>query len=286
MWFRLLMSIKRKYKIVASDLDGTLLGNDQTVSEENLSAIEEMHRRGVEFVPTTGRALNEIAPALIDSPAIRYIITSDGAAIWDKQEKKMILTRYFPAEVVHFILDTLKEHTVFIVAHEDGKTYYDKEKYTEAFLNKCRIDSYFGEIIGRHAEGKSDFEAFLRNSEKVEMLALFFELDASIFACKQVFEESGRLFAMRSAKNNLEVCLSEAGKGKTLKALARLLSVDTMDVIAVGDSDNDSTLIEAAGLGLAMGNACDALKALADQTICDNSEHIAEYVLENFIEEN
>ena len=55
------------------------------------------------------------------------------------------------------------------------------------------------------------------------------------------------------------------------------------DVIAVGDSNNDSSMIEQAGLSLAVANACDALKELADQTICDHSEHIAKYVLENFI---
>jgi hydroxymethylpyrimidine pyrophosphatase-like HAD family hydrolase len=76
---------------------------------------------------------------------------------------------------------------------------------------------------------------------------------------------------------------SDAGKGKTLAAFADKLGVDISDVIAVGDSNNDATLIEKAGLGLAVANACDALKEIADQTICDNSEHIAKYVLEHFI---
>ena len=76
---------------------------------------------------------------------------------------------------------------------------------------------------------------------------------------------------------------SDAGKEKTLVAFADMLGVDIADVIAVGDSKNDSTMIEETGLGLAVANACDELKELADQTICDNSEHIAKYLLDNFI---
>ena len=278
------MENKRKYKIVASDLDGTLLNKEQTVSAENLRAISEMNRHGVEFVPTTGRAMNEVEPSLIKSSDIRYIITSDGAVVFDKSIGKPILTRYISKDTVRLILETIRPYNVFIVAHEGGKTYFDKNKYNPEFLNTCRIDSYFGYIISQHAEAVENFETFLAESDKVEMMALFFELEDAIVASKQIFEDSGKLCAARSAENNLEVYSSDAGKGKTLAAFADALGVDIADVIAIGDSNNDSTLIEEAGLGLAVENACDALKALADQTICDHSDHIAKYVLENFIE--
>jgi Cof subfamily protein (haloacid dehalogenase superfamily) len=278
------MEDKKKYKIVASDLDGTLLNEEQTVSPENLQAIGEMKQLGVEFVPTTGRALNEIHPALMQSPDMRYIITSDGAAVWDKKSEIMVITRYISKDTVRLILDTIRPYNVFIVAHEDGKTYYDKQKYTPAFLNTCRIDSYFGHIISQHATAVENLENFLAASDKVEMMALFFELEEAIVTSKQIFENSGRLCAARSAENNLEVYSSDAGKGKTLAAFADALGVDISDVIAVGDSNNDITLVETAGLGLAMENASNELKSIADQTICKNSEHCARYILEKFIQ--
>lgn len=278
------MEDKKKYKIVASDLDGTLLNEEQTVSPENLQAIAKMKQLGVEFVPTTGRALNEIHPALMQSPDIRYIITSDGAAVWDKKSEKMVITRYISKDTVRLILDTIRPYNVFIVAHEGGKTFYDKQKYTPAFLNTCRIDSYFGYIISRHATAVENLENFLAASDKVEMMALFFEFEEAIVACKQIFENSGKLCAARSAENNLEVYSSDAGKGKTLAAFADALGVNITDVIAVGDSNNDITLVETAGLGLAMENASNELKAIADQTICKNSEHCARYILEKFIQ--
>ena len=277
------MENKRKYKIVASDLDGTLLNKEQTVSEENLCAIAQMNRLGVEFVPTTGRGMNEIDPLLINSPDIRYIITSNGAVVFDKKLGKTILTRYISRDAVQLTVDALRQYNVFVVVHEGGKTYFDKNKYNPEFLSLCGVDPYYGYIIGQFAEGIEDFEGFLLASGDVELICLFFELDEGVHSCKQIFEDCGWLCAASPSKNYLEVYSADAGKGKILSAFADKLGVDIEDVIAVGDSNNDATMIEKAGLSLAVANACDALKELADQTICDNSEHIAKYVLENFI---
>lgn len=277
------MENKRKYKIVASDLDGTLLNKEQTVSEENFRAISEMNRLGVEFVPTTGRGMNEIDRSLINSPDIRYIITSNGAVLFDKNIGKPLLTRYVSKDSVHLILEALRPYNVFIAVHEGGTTYFDKNKYNPEFMNLCGIDAYYGHILSQHAEAVEDFESFLLSSDEMELICIFFEPDKGARTCKQIFEDSGKLCAANPHANYLEVYSSEAGKGKTLAAFAEKLGVDIADVIAVGDSNNDSTMIQEAGLGLAVANACDALKELADQTICDHSEHIAKYVLEKFI---
>ena len=253
------------------------------MSEENLCAISEMTRLGVEFVPTTGRGMNEIDLSLINCPDIRYIISSNGAVVFDKEVGKPILTRYVSKDAVRFVLETIRPYNVFLVAHEGGKTYFDKNKYNSEFLNRCGIDEYFGHIISKYAKSVDDFESFLLSSNEVEMLAFFFELSDATNSCKQIFEESGVLCVAHSSANYLEVYSSEAGKGKTLTAFADKLGVDIADVIAVGDSNNDATMIELAGLSLAVANACDALKEIADQTICDNSEHVAKYVLEKFI---
>ena len=275
---------KRKYRIVASDLDGTLLNDEQTVSKENLRAISEMNRLGVEFVPTTGRGMNEIDPALIQCPDIRYIISSDGAVVYDKKIGKPILTRYISKDAMRLIVENIRPHNVLMVAHEGGKTYYDQNQYNPEFLKICGVPEYNAYIIRQHAEAVENLENYLLASNEAEVIALFFESDEVFHSCKQIFEDSGKLCAMYPGiKNYLEVYSSDAGKGKTLAAFVDQLGVDMEDVIAVGDSNNDFTMLEEAGLSLAVANACDALKELADQTICNNSEHIAQYVLENYI---
>ena len=280
------MGNKRKYKIVASDLDGTLLNKEQTVSAENFCAISEMNRLGVEFVPTTGRGMNEIELSLINSPDIRYIITSNGAVVYDKKVGKPILTRYISKAAARLIFEAIRPYNVFMVVHEGGKTYFDKSKYNSEFLNVCGVGEYYGSIIGKYAEAVEDFESFLLSSNEIELICLFFELDEGTRSCNQILENCGMLNAASPRANYLEIYSSDAGKGDTLVALADKLGVDIADVIAVGDSDNDFTMIKKAGLGLAVANACDELKEIADQTICNNSEHIAKYVLENFIKNN
>ena len=276
------MENKRKYKIVASDLDGTLLNKEQAVSDENFCAISEMKRLGVEFVPTTGRSMDEVDPSLINCPDIRYIITSNGAMVFDKNVGKTILARYISKDAVRLVFESVRPYNVFIVAKEGGKAYVDKNKYNPEFMNTCGINEYFGHIISQHAVPIENFESFVFSSNEIEMIVLFFEFDETASCCKQIFEDTGKLSSAH-ANNYIEVYSSDASKGKTIVAFADMLGVDIADVIAVGDSNNDSTMIEEAGLGLAVDNACDALKELADQTICNNSEHIAQYVLDNFI---
>ena len=77
--------------------------------------------------------------------------------------------------------------------------------------------------------------------------------------------------------------MKNAGKGNALYALAEHLNIPYEQTIAVGDSTNDSQMVEMAGLGLAMDNAFDELKAIADETICNNEHHAIDYILKNYI---
>ena len=277
------MEKQKKYKIVASDLDGTLLGKNQQISTENLAAIKKMCSLGVEFVPTTGRALSEIPQQLIELDEVRYIITSDGAAVWDKSQGKMILTHYISKENVKFIFDTVDSNNSFSLIHQDGDNYYEVKKYNSAFLDKCRVGQGFRNVINACALEINDLDDFLTRSNEIEMICLFFASDEELSECKRIFAGSDRLCVAQSDASNLEIYSSAAGKGNTLAAFAASLGVELSEVIAVGDSDNDITLLQTAGLGLAMENASDELKAIANKVICNNSEHCARYILENYV---
>ncbi|MBO5048687.1 MAG: Cof-type HAD-IIB family hydrolase [Clostridia bacterium] len=277
------MDDKKKYKIVASDLDGTLLNTDQKISAENLAAIKEMCRLGVQLVPTTGRALCEMPEALLASDDVRYYITSNGTAVWDKEQEKMILTHYIPEDTVAFITETVKPYTTYWLVHEGGVNHYDRALHTPAYLDKCNVGQAFRNIVETMAKGIDGMDAFLKASKAIEMICIFFEDHRALEACKRTFIESGKLRAVQSDENNIEIFMSSAGKGNALAAFAKMLGVDTSEVIAVGDSDNDKTLLASAGLSLAMENAADDLKAIADKTICNNNEHSAKYILENFL---
>ena len=98
------------YRIVASDLDGTLLNSSDLVSEENWAAIAEMKARGVHFVPCTGRTLNEMDPLIRDNSNVRYLIQSDGAVVYDKETDRRITAcmgaRRRNLSLIRFLLTT------------------------------------------------------------------------------------------------------------------------------------------------------------------------------------
>ena len=98
-----------KYKLLACDLDGTLLDDNSNVSAENLNAIDEMVKLGVEFAICTGRTYDEIPKVLLDNKSIRYIIYSDGSVILDKNKKKNINVGGSLEKTKKYIMDRWSE---------------------------------------------------------------------------------------------------------------------------------------------------------------------------------
>ena len=116
-------------KLIVSDLDGTILSRDMTLSPKNLSAIESFRELGILFMASTGRTLSEVPKCVRENPNIRYIAYSNGAAVYDKEAGKNIITNSVSAEDAKKMLDILSEYDVLWTLHSDGKTYYDKNRY-------------------------------------------------------------------------------------------------------------------------------------------------------------
>ena len=135
-----------------------------------------------------------------------------------------------------------------------------------------------------------DFSVLLDNFKKVsyehdniEVFSVFFHNYEDKVRCKKLIEQTKKLITVEASEFNLEIMSIDAGKGSALCSLAYMLGVAYDETIGVGDSDNDNTLIKSAGLGLATSNACESLKEIADEIICSNEEHIAEYILKHYL---
>lgn len=274
--------IMSTYRLVASDLDGTLLKNDQTLSPENAAAIGEMTRRGVHFAISTGRTYSEILPALRNDPDIRFVIHSDGAVIYDKQTD----TRHtvcFSGEAQKLVLDKLFACRTWFTVRYNGVSYYDGEHSTEADYDFHRLTRYYRALVADCNVPMKDFKAFCYAMEEIEQITVFFHDDGELAFCEKTFRESGLLETSCSSPNSFEVYNARAGKGNALLKLADLLGVGHDQTIAIGDTINDVSIVEAAALGLATGNAMEGLKTVADAVICTNEEHVARYVLEHYL---
>jgi len=270
-----------KYKIVASDLDGTLLNERSEISPENLKAIDALAEKGIQFVPATGRTYSEIPKAITDHPGIRYFIYANGAVVYDRQTGKRI-TSCISNSTGRMILDLVNKYICHISYRIDGCCHVDAKYRTEEqfdYFNLCEAHKV---VLNRYGVYDEDFAVSSYNADNIEVFSIFFRNLADKAEVKKILEATGILRTVEVSEYNLEIVNIEAGKGNALHKLADMLGVPHDATIAMGDSDNDHAMICAAGLGLAVSNSCDELKAAADEIICSNDEHALKYVLEHY----
>ena len=270
------------YKIIASDLDGTLLCGKDLVSPENWKAIAELKEQGVHFVPASGRAYMEMPLCLRESPLIRYYIYSDGAAIYDK-ETDTSYTLPLPKKKGHEVLDRIFQYPITIMLHANTQAYVEAAHHSPEGYAQYGLNALWTEFALAYDNPVENLQSFAYTLEQIDSLVPFFRNKADRELCKALFLQDPELLVAETDPNNLEIFSATAGKGNALMYLADILGVDRKATIAVGDSTNDSTMIQAAGLGLAMANSVPELAAIADRTVCHYKEHVVKYIQENII---
>lgn len=266
--------VNMNYKVIACDLDGTLLDSRMQVSEGNKAAIKYLTEKGLLFVPTTGRALSEMRE-VVENPDIRYIIYSNGSGILDKKTGKHVFMG-ISKETISFMSEAAKRYRTYPVAHYNGGTYVPKVSKPE--LRACNVCPSVAELVQKYATQEDDFYKMLSSVEELESICFFFADDNDKEQLKNILMQNENLYVVEGWEHNLEVFSTAAGKDKALKRLAKILNITMKEIISIGDSDNDSAMTKAAGLGLAAGNACEKLKGLADEIICSNDEDVVKYV--------
>lgn len=269
------------YKIIASDLDGTLLRHD-FISEENQQAIKEIINKGVYFVPSTGRAFDELPKSLQEYELFRYYIVSDGSQIYDKQSGEMF-EFLMNKEKCKQILDKLFSYDICLFAHHNIYSYCDKAKHKAEIYQSYNMNKHWVDFSLEKEVVVENLKDFVYSLDEIPLFVPFFKNMDDLLECKAYFEKDKDLLIAQTDPYNLEIFSREAGKGNSLLRLADILGIDKNATIAVGDSTNDYTMVKMAGLGLAVENAVDELKEVADKVICHYKDHTAKYILENFI---
>jgi len=270
------------YKLIASDLDGTLLRSDMTVSEKDLAAIKELRDKGIIFAVTSGRTLYEIPEEVRENPNLRYITYSNGTAVYDKELGSDIISNRISKESVNAAFDVIRDYEVMLSVHSDGHAYFESEKNSDEAFTYYQINDYYKKLLVKDIM-VSGLESFCRNSSGIEAVVMFFHSDAELEACRSRLLEIDGLTVTSSIGHNIEICSDKAGKGEALAALADMLGISGEDIISVGDNMNDTSMFSASGLALCVGNGSEEAKELADEVICTNEEGILDYILTRYI---
>ncbi|MEH7605753.1 Cof-type HAD-IIB family hydrolase [Priestia megaterium] len=223
---------KKEFKLIALDMDGTLLNNQQEISTENRQAIAKAQEQGVHVVLSTGRSLltcREYAQSLQLSS---YLITVNGSEIWD-ESGELVERKLIDASSIEKMWNLTQEHKLNFWAVTTDKVWRDEFPEDIASQEWLKFgydipDEALREEVLKQIAGISDFEI------------------------------------SNSSLTNLEINALGINKAKGIMTVCERLGISMDEVIAMGDSLNDMAMIEAAGCGIAMGNAQEAVKEAAD----------------------
>lgn len=260
-------------RLVALDVDGTLVDTDMVVSPRVRAAIDAAQAQGVILTLATGRGPRSIAPFVQDLGFSAPQICYQGGLVYDVVQAQILHRATLPAALVHEAIAWAQRAQVDISVYIDGQVYLESLRHPRAFY-----DRWFGLPIHQ----VPDLAAVVTHDpEKVLFTAEPPAADEIHQALTRHFGD--RLQVVRTHELFVELVPNGSSKGQALAWLAQRYSIDRQQVMAVGDSENDLSMVAWAGLGVAMGNAVPDVKAVADWIAPPVQEDGAAVALEQFV---
>ena len=264
--------------LVAVDMDGTLLHNDKSISDYTINVLRKIVEKGILLVPASGRPLNGMKAAVLNNvEGIKYAICSNGALLMDVQKEKSISETGIPTEKALKALAYLEQFPVAVYVHTDKGTFraegWEKtglsEKYPYIRFSEGNVKN-LGEFLKTSGVNVMKMGAFVLTDELAQKLL---EKGSPI---------PGIIF-LRTGDGIIELNSTNASKGNALYILCKKLGIQLENVLAIGDNENDISMLQAAGISAAMENAEDDVKQAAKFVAGNNEEDGAAHFLEEWV---
>lgn len=258
-------------RLIALDLDGTLLTSDKTITEYTKKILKEASDRGIHIVLSTGRTMGGVRQILAALPFVRYVSLANGAVVQDMQTGEVICRVPLPKGKMTKFLALAAERGFYCDCFIDGRG-ISGPGFAE-FVAGVPVDEHTKKLLLTSRNETADFAAVIAAGEgRIEKANMLFQSQELRREMLEYIKKDSEVVGTTSLGLNIEVNHKDATKGKGLLALAKHLNVPIETVMAFGDSDNDLSMIEAAGAGVAMGNAYDSVKSAARFITKSNDE--------------
>ncbi len=259
-------------RLVGMDLDGTLLNSQKELTAENLRALEQIGAQGIELVPTTGRFFLGMPEEIRALPFLHYAITINGAQVYDVRRDKVLSRVEISWERSVEVMTYLDTQDLIYDCYVENWGYITRrfQENAAAFVP----DEHYLKMLRVLRSPVDELKAHLQSVQKsVQKIIIFTRTDElQEMLLQQLPERFPDLLVTSSAPHNLELNAPAANKGDALTALATALGIPVAQTMAIGDGLNDLSMLRAAGIAVAMGNAVPALKACADY-VSDDCDH-------------
>lgn len=267
-------------QMIALDLDGTaLLHDSKTMSPRLLTVLEEAHRRGIHILPVTGRQFKLLPPFFQTHPAWEELaVLCNGGQVRNLASGALLHGLFLPEAVLPSLLEIAQRHGAAIEFSISSQLHLTARSLA-LMQEEPSIRFHRDTILKNNGVLVPSLEPLCsREVEKVNLICLPAALQAPVLAELEKLPVS----AVRTSPIAIEITHKEATKGAGIARVCKLLNIRLENVMALGDSGNDLTMLEAAGLGVAMGNAPDFVKAAADAVTQTNENDGAALAIERY----
>ena len=288
------------YKLVAIDLDGTLLNSYSQISTENKNAIKNSIEKGVEIVIASGRPISSAKSFANEIGANNYIICGNGALLYDIKNEKILYDKFIDKKKILEIIKFCDENSIFYSIYTGDFVIANSLNYNVLFYNnenKKVVDSQKTKI-----KVIQNIYNYIEQNENVNVLkmticdksSIIFE--RSIKRLRQIkgidvldVEHMARKVITTGTEENTveyfytEITTTGVNKWSAIQELAKKLNIKEEEIIAIGDNRNDKEMIENAGLGIIMGNSAPYMKQIADEVVESNNNNGVAQALKKYI---
>lgn len=266
-------------KLLALDIDGTILTTDKKLTIRTRKAMEEAIAREIKIVLVTGRPLYGIPEDLLEIPGLDYAISSNGAVTTDLRTNTVLRRANLDADTALNIVEIPRKLDLIYAVFIDGVGYSELEPYERhlKLIQNKPVETY----IRKSRRITNHMDYMIKNAvygvENIWLIA--HDMRARDFLCHEITEK-WNVHTVLTAAQDLEIGHPAADKGIAVLELSEHLQVRNEQIMAIGDNGNDISLLKCAGTSVAMGNASDEIKAIADFITIANDEDGAAIVIE------
>ena len=262
-------------KLIASDMDGTLLNHNHKIPKENVKLINFAKNQGIEFVVATGRAYYEALPALNEENINCDVISFNGGIVYDKNGNIISITPMLPKDL-YYTIEILKSFDISYQLYTKNTIYTTSiETDINAYIDLIRSNGYEPDVEHLRAEAQQkldvgyiteveNIELYLNEKENppIKIIAISNDISKLENAAK-LLSENTSISVTSSGANNIEIMHKNATKGTALKEIAKIYGINLENAVAIGDNLNDQAMLDIVGYSVAMKNGNTILKEQA-----------------------
>ena len=276
--------MSNRIRLIGLDLDGTLLNDKKQLNLIDEYKIEKAMEKGIIVVPVTGRPQKGIPNNIEKLFHSSYIITSNGAVTTDVKLQKNIDGAYLSSKTALHIVELIQrqQEDIKVEIFADGIGYVEKNQLNiiKEFYRGTNLESYFH--TSRIPVNNIN-KLIINRNEDIAEISIMTQSIAIKDRIQKLLARFEDIKITSSVQTDLEINATNAGKGLALLRLAKRLGIHNSEIMACGDSGNDIEMLQSAGIAVAMGNANEEIKKVADFVTLSNEEYGVAYAIDRFI---